>query len=111
METFINYLTEKIEAGKAEIAGLEADGCKDDADFARVRTNIYEVCRTVTGALTSRPGAGNGAVKAQFERLKAIWGDALEKAREHGDARNIVVEETKLQALEDVIAHFQEAAE
>ncbi len=109
MDAFIKYLTAKIESGKEEIAKLEADGRKDDADFEKVRTNIYEICRTVTGALTARPGAGAEAVNAQFGRFKTTWGDALEKAREHGDARNIVVEETKLKALEDVVAHFQEA--
>ena len=108
MDAFIRYLTDQIEAGKAEIARLENDGCQDDADFAKVRTNIYEVCRTVTNALISR-GAGAKAVKAQFERFRAAWGTALCRAREHGDARNIVIEETKLQALSDIAAHFAEA--
>ena len=44
------------------------------------------------------------------ESFRTSWGAALEKARTHGDARNVVVEETKLQALEDVLAHFPEAA-
>ena len=111
MDNFIGYLTGKIESGKTEIAQLEEDGCKDDADFVKVRTNIYEVCRTVTNALISRPGAGAEAVKAQFGKFQTIWGNALESARKHGDARNIVIEETKLQALADVMEHFTEAAE
>ncbi len=110
MDAFIEYLTKQIEDGKAEITRLEQDGCQDDADFAKVRTNIYEVCRTVTNALISR-GAGAKAVKAQFERFKTGWGAALDNARSHGDARSIVVEETKLQALADAAAHFPEAAE
>ena len=110
MDTFIKYLTEQIEAGKAEIARLEEDGCQDDADFAKVRTNIYEVCRTVTNALVSRPGAGPEAVKKQFENFRTNWSAALDNARTHDDARNIVVEEAKLNALADVMAHFSEAA-
>ncbi len=111
METFIQYLTEQIEAGKAEIARLEEDGCRDDADFAKVRTNIYEVCRTVTNALVDRPGAGPEAVKKQFENFRTTWGAALDNVRKHGDTRNIVIEEAKLNVLEDVIARFPEAAE
>ena len=110
METFIEYLTEQIEAGKAEISRLEKAGCRDDADFAKVRTNIYEVCKTVTNALISRPGAGPEAVKAQFERFQAAWSEALGNADKHGDTRNVVIGETKLQALADVSAHFPEAA-
>lgn len=40
MKDFIEYLTDQFEAGKNDIARLEADGRKDDADFAKVRTNI-----------------------------------------------------------------------
>ncbi len=111
MDAFIAYLTEKIEAGKAETARLETDGCRDDADFAKVRTNIYEVCRTVTNALCRRPGAGPEAVKRQLGSFQTIWGEALENAKKHGDARNVVIEEAKLKALADVTAHFPEAAE
>ena len=111
MDTYIKYLTEQIDAGKAEIARLEKDGRRDDADFAQVRTNIYEVCRTVTNALTDRPGAGPEAVKRQCENFRTIWGAALDNARKHGDVRNTVIEEAKLNALADVTAHFPEAAE
>ena len=78
-------------------------------DLMLPKLDGYEVCKTVTNALIDRPGAGAEAVKSQFERFRTVWGTALEKARAHGDARNIVVEETKLAALEDVIAHFPEA--
>ena len=111
MDAFIRYLTDQIEAGKAEIARLENDGCQDDADFAKVQTNIYEVCNTVTNALIQRPGAGTEAIKAQFEHFHTTWGAALDSAREHNDTRNIVIGESKLKALEDVTAHFPEVAE
>lgn len=109
MDAFIKYLTAQIEAGKAEIARLEEDGCRDDADFAKVRTNIYEVCRTVTKALLNRSGAGPEAVRKQFENFQKSWSAALDHARTHDDARSIVVEEAKLAALADVAAHFPEA--
>ncbi len=108
MKDFIGYLSQQIEAGKNDIARLEKEERKDDADFVKVRTNIYEVCKTVTNALAERPGAGIEAVSARFDGFKKTWGEALDKAREHGDIRNIVVGETKMEALEDVIAHFAE---
>ena len=111
MKDFLEYLTRQVEAGREEAEKLEADSRRDDADFVKVRTNIYDVCRTVTNALMARPGAGKEAVKAQLERFQTEWSGKLYKAREHGDARNVVVEENKLEVLEDVIAHFREAAE
>ncbi len=110
MKEFIAYLDSRITEGQSEITALENDGRKDDAKFARIRTNIYDVCRTVCLTLADRPGSGAAAVRAQLERFRAIWGAALEKAKEHGDISAAAVEETKLAALEDVIAHFPEVA-
>ena len=111
MEEFITYLTGKIEEGKAETASLLVDGRKDDANFAKVRTNIYDVCRTVSQALVNRPGAGIGAIRSQLERFRTEWSAALEKAKQQDNINGIAVEETKLAALEDIIAHFREVAE
>ena len=111
MNEFITYLSSRIEEGKAETAALLADGRRDDANFAKVRTNIYDVCRTVSQALTNRSGAGTDAVKAQLERFRTEWGAALEKAKRHDNVNGIAVEETKLAALDDVIAHFREVAD
>ena len=111
MEEFITYLTGKIEEGKAETASLLVDGRKDDANFAKVRTNIYDVCRTVSQALVNRPGAGIGAIRSQLERFRTEWSAALEKAKQHDNINGIAVEETKLAALEDIIARFREVSE
>lgn len=108
MKEFITYLDSRIEEGRAEIAALTADGRKDDANFAKVRTNIYDVCRTVSRTLADRPGAGIDTIAVQLERFRTTWGAALEKAKQHDDVSGIAVEETKLAALEDVIAHFRE---
>lgn len=109
MEEFIQYLERQIAAGKAEIAGLEAEGRKDDANFAKVRTNIYDVCKTVSQVLAHRPGAGVGAIRAQLDRFQTTWGTALDKAKANNDVAAIAVEETKLAALKDVAEHFREA--
>lgn len=111
MNDFIAYLSSKIEEGKAETASLLADGRTDDANFAKVRTNIYDICRTVSQVLINRPGAGTAAVRAQLDRFRTEWGAALDKAKQHGNINGIAVEETKLEALDDITAHFQEVAE
>ena len=111
MDEFITYLNSKAEEGKAEAAALLADGRQDDANFAKVRTNIYDVCRTVSQALINRSGAGKDAIKAKLERFRTEWGAALEKAKQHDNINGIAVEEVKLAALEDIIAHFQEVTD
>ena len=110
MKEFITYLSCKIEEGKAKTASLLADGRTDDANFTKVRTNIYDVCRTVSQVLINRPGAGTDAIRAQLERFRTEWTAALEKAKQHDNINRIAVEETKLTALDDIIAHFREVA-
>ena len=106
MREFIAYLESRISEGKEEIITLEADGRKDDANFAKVRTNIYDVCKTISRTLADKPGAGLVAIKAQLDRFRTGWSTALEKAKQHDDIKAVAVEETKLAALEDIIAHF-----
>lgn len=108
MQEFLNYLTQQIETGRADTLALEAQGRKDDANFAKVRTNIYDICRTVSQVHLKRPG-GESAVKALFARFQGEWSAALEKAKAHEETKDIVVEETKLAALADVMTHFEEA--
>ena len=109
MKGFISYLDQRAGAAKAEVASLEADGRRDEANFARVRANIYDVCKTVTLALLDRPGAGVPAIEARLEGFRKTWGEALLKAREHGNADAAAVEEVKLEALADAAARFEEA--
>ena len=111
MEKFIHYLDSRIEEGKAKTGELQTNGRSDDANFMKVRTNIYEVCKTVTQTLINRTGAGTGAVKAMLEKFRAEWSASLEKAKAHDNVKGIAVEEMKLSALEDIIAHFEEVSE
>ncbi len=108
MEAFMKYLEEQIALGKADVDRLERAGRRDDAVFAKIRTNIYDICRTVANVHTTRTGLGEKAVGAQLARFRSEWGAALEKARAGGNAEKIAVEETKMAALSDVIARFGE---
>ena len=108
MKEFISYLDSRIEEGRSEITALTVDGRTDDANFAKVRTNIYDVCRSVINTLINRPGAGRNAIAAQLERFRTSWSASLEEANKHDDISAAAVEEIKLAALKDVIARFRE---
>ena len=51
MEAWMDYLARQAEAGRTEAAALAAEGRQDDANFVKVRANIYDVCKTVSRAL------------------------------------------------------------
>ena len=108
MEDFIAFLEKRIGEEKADTERLTKEERQDEADFARVRSNIYDITRTVTLALKDRPGFGTDAVKERFESFRKDWGAALEKARLQGSAKDIAVGENKLAALEEIMTHFSE---
>ena len=108
MEKFMEYLSRQQKAAEEKITELEREGRRAEADFEKVRKNIYEICSTVTNALKGRPGAGLSAVEAHFERFRSQWSAALEKAQKDHDERNTVIGETRMAALEDVIVRFRE---
>ena len=110
MKEYMNYLDEKISACRAEIAALQADGREDDAVFAKVRANIYDVFKTVSRVHLNRPGGGADAVRAMLKKFQKEWGEALQLAETHGDTQKIAVEEAKLAVLADVTARFEESA-
>ena len=111
METYFEYLDLRIKEGADEVAALRAEGRADDADFARVRANIYDVCKTVSKVHMNRPGGGTAAVKGMLLRFENEWGAALQKAKENGDVKKTAVEEIKLSALADVIKKLGEVTD
>ena len=107
MEEFIRALKEENIALNRQAAALREQHKEDEAVFCTVRANVYDICATVC-----RVHAGRGdisAFSAILSRFKDEWGAALEAAKRQDNAKKICVEETKLEALEDVRARFAAA--
>ncbi len=97
---------------------LNADGRSDEAIFEKVKSNIYDVFRTVL-SVAVKTGSGNeDAVRAFFvqraEQIPAGWAAALEKAREYNDTVRMQTEQIKLDTvheIRDAFAKIWEGAE
>ena len=85
MKEFIDYLSKQIEAGGNDAARLEKEGRRDEADFAKVRTNIYEVCRTVTNALAERIRATHPDKDIRYVSDMALIAETVDAETEEGD--------------------------
>ena len=104
MKEFMAYLENKIAEGKADIAALEADGRGDDANFEE-KDKKEEQPEIRYSMRDIQPPH---KIKAQLDRFRTGWSEALEKAKQHDDINAVAVEETKLAALEDIAARFRE---
>ncbi len=137
MNEFIVYIDELIAKYQAQEAELIQADRKDEANFAKIRINICDICKTLYGAsekiVQAKYGANSGAAKTQgcafasmgkeigvaaadafkeeylrqLTRLPENWKISYEKAKEHGDSTKIVIEEIKLETLQMIREKFE----
>ncbi len=110
MKDFINFLDEKIAAFKKEAAFLEENFQSDEGVFAKIKCNVYEICRTVYFAFEKAKPAELFCESycnklAEFEES---WKSSKELAEKFGDVKKTAAEEAKLSALLDIKQHFDE---
>ena len=106
MEEVIKALREQHTALNQQAADLRAQEKGDEAVFSTVRANVYDICATVLNVQVKKgdvPGFGR-----MLDRFQREWGAALDAAKRQDNAKKICVEETKLEALADVRARFEE---
>lgn len=105
MSEYTACLDRSIAAAEQEIRALAADDRRDEADLAKVKRNILEVCKTVWNAFC-RAGKTREDYLARLDGFQESWYTALIQARAHGKTEAAVIEETKLAALAQVRAQF-----
>lgn len=118
MNEFLTYIDKLVVKYQAEEEMLIKMDRKDEANFAKIRVNICEICKTLYGAsmkmAQSRERENvdiNEAFKEEYfrqlTRLLENWKISYEKAKEHGDASKIVIEEIKLETLQMVLDKYE----
>ena len=101
MKQFLAYLDDKAAQLRVESVQLSADDCRDESNLTKIRANVYGICKSVLQV------QGIGKAKVILTGLHDTWSKNLEMARVHDDAKQAIIEETKLETL----AEIQEALE
>ena len=109
MGNFIAYLEDKIVKCEKEVKELILSERKDEANLIKVKNNIYGVCKITYEVIVKNHKSEevNEKYLAKLDHLSQTWNQAYGKAKEFHDVDKIVVEETKLQVLKEVIAYFK----
>lgn len=92
------FFEAKLTECKKEITALNADGRADEAVFAKVRMNVYDIFSTVFSAGCRT--AGENAAAFFLDKLQQIpqsWQASLEKAEQHADTQKTHIERIKLE--------------
>ena len=110
IEEFENYMRSSAEEKKQKITEMVRDGRADEARAVRAGLNMYEVMTALFGAALKKTGEGEECFSREFHILKdnvtGNWKRNLEAAKEHGDAEKVMIEESKLQTVEEIVRKF-----
>lgn len=102
MNEFISWLDEQSAGLLAEGRRLTADNRKDEGNFAKIRSNVYGICKTVIQV------QGREKAKTILVGLHDTWNKQLVRANEHDDVKQAVIEEIKLKTLAEIVKKLEE---
>ena len=112
MQEFIIYIEESIQKLEQEEQLLASSDRKDEANLLKIRINIFGICKTILNVVA---GGQNPAWKeAYLQKLTQLpqnWKASYEKAKKHNDVEKLVIEEIKLETLEEIKRKFEEICE
>lgn len=110
IETFINYLDQRTSSIQEDVLRLIADDRRDEANFEKIRANIFQIVKTILQAsarISQEESERVGFLETKLALFQETWEGYLRKAKEHGDDLKIVQEQTRLEALAEIRDTFQ----
>lgn len=108
-ESFITYLDERTRAVQENITRLTKDQRKDEADFEKIRANIFQMFKTIFLASARISPAEEEQIRFFDNKMTSIaetWKEALAKAAKHQDERRILQEQVKLEVMDEIRNFF-----
>lgn len=111
IKTLSSFLEERVALCHQRQEALHSDGREDEAVFEKIRSNIYDIFRTVLSAGVKACGEDTQALGTFFhQRLLQIpqsWEASYHRAREHGDTEKMHLEQIKLDAAHQIREKFE----
>lgn len=108
MDQFIRYLEEERGCLEAKEAELRADERKDEGDIEKIKFNVYGICLAIYQTVKRQctPETLSSVYLKRLEEFPGKWEDSLKKAEKYADEKRILVEQAKLETLQEVRSRF-----
>lgn len=117
-EKFIAYLNQEKEQCMEREETLSAEERRDEANLCKVEANIYDIFAILYQSAIRETEKKSGTVSEaeemflrNAEGIPANWKRSYEAARAHQDAKKILIEETKLAAVQKIMTVYQSLQE
>ena len=113
MELFTAYIDQSVNDLAQEEKSLADSDRKDESNLVKIRINVYGICKTIYKAFVKQDGQteSNGPYLRKLDELAQNWKLSYEKAIEHDDVKKAVIEEIKIQTLEEIRNKFMATEE
>ena len=106
----VGYFTDRIAGCKKRVQELTSDDRADEAVFAKVQMNVYDIFNTVFSAAVKTYGQDDQKVVQFFltriQQIPQSWHTALAKAEQHGEMEKAHIERIKLEAAAEIKTEF-----
>lgn len=111
IEKLNGYFEACIEKCNTDVQRLMADERMDEANFEKVKANVYDIFRTML-AVGQKMGKGNpDEVKTFFvgkmAQIPSNWALSCDQARAHGDGAKMYIEQIKLNTVGEIREQFE----
>ena len=111
---FTKWLEENIRCFDAETTRLHQDDKHDEAAFAAIIKNVYDICKTVLNVFqkqTAAPEVLHDRYTQKLQELTNQWSSAMQRTQEFQDWKNSHVEQLKLEHITRIQTQFQKYTE
>lgn len=110
-ENTVSYFADRIGQHRKLVQELTSDDRADEAVFAKVQMNVYDIFNTIFSVAVKTSGQDDQKVVQFFllriQQIPQSWHTALANAEQHGETEKAHIERIKL----DVVAEIQKEFE
>ncbi len=104
------FLDNQIQLCRKQEKNLQEDNRGDEATFQKIRANIYDISKAILSVAQKAGNDDPQKIKQFFllktEQIPANWKAAYEAAKLHDDIEKMVVEQLKLNTIEEIRSEF-----
>ncbi|MBQ7025674.1 MAG: hypothetical protein IJN31_03630 [Peptococcaceae bacterium] len=107
-----SYFADQISRCTTLAQQLSGDARDDEAIFAKIQMNVYDIFRAVFAAATKTAGQDDEKVVEFFltklQQIPRGWHHSLANATQHGDSSKAHIEQIKLDTAAQIKAAFEQ---
>lgn len=109
-EKTVSYFADRIADCKRNAQTLTADDRTDEAVFAKVQMNVYDIFLTVFSVAVNSSGEDDQKLVQFFltriQQIPQSWHTALANAEQHGETEKAYIERIKLETVSEIKNEF-----